>query len=103
MEACFEKTYFTKLSKFQVVWHPHKDLVASCSYDNKVKLYKEDDDDWVRHKFSDVIKGALKTIAVFNEGNLKNDLISIQPGIQIRFVWSTKLGHLVTQKIHFIF
>jgi hypothetical protein len=34
----------------QVVWHPHNDVVASCSYDNKIKMYKEDDDDWVSEK-----------------------------------------------------
>ena len=32
------------------MWHPHNDVVASCSYDNKIKMYKEDDDDWVKTK-----------------------------------------------------
>lgn len=36
------------LFDIQVAWHPHDDIVASCSYDNKIKMYKEDDDDWVR-------------------------------------------------------
>ena len=31
----------------KVIWHPNKDLAASASYDNKIKLFKEDDDDWV--------------------------------------------------------
>ena len=31
----------------KVIWHPHLDVVASCSYDNRVKMYKEDDDDWI--------------------------------------------------------
>jgi len=32
----------------KVVWHPELDILASCSYDNRIKMYKEDgDDDWV--------------------------------------------------------
>ena len=32
----------------KVVWHPDLDILASCSYDNRIKMYKEDgDDDWV--------------------------------------------------------
>ena len=30
----------------KVVWHPHADVLASCSYDDSIKLYREDDDDW---------------------------------------------------------
>lgn len=29
-----------------MVW-TSDDVLASCSYDNKVKLYREEDDDWV--------------------------------------------------------
>lgn len=29
-----------------VKWHPHSDILASCGYDNAIKLYKEDSDDW---------------------------------------------------------
>lgn len=34
---------------FQVVWHPKKDLLASASYDNSAKIFREDpsDNDWV--------------------------------------------------------
>jgi WD40 repeat protein len=31
----------------KVVWHPSEDIAASASYDNKIKMFKEDDDDWV--------------------------------------------------------
>lgn len=33
----------------KVVWHPHADILASASYDNTIKLYREDlaDSDWV--------------------------------------------------------
>jgi cytosolic iron-sulfur protein assembly protein CIAO1 len=33
----------------KVVWHPKVDTLASCSYDNTIKMYKEDlaDSDWV--------------------------------------------------------
>lgn len=27
-------------------WHPSKEVLASCSYDDTIKLYKEDMDDW---------------------------------------------------------
>ena len=30
----------------KVVWHPSADVLASCSYDDTIKLYREDDDDW---------------------------------------------------------
>eukprot|EP00096_Caligus_rogercresseyi_P009019 TRINITY_DN2987_c0_g1_i1.p1 TRINITY_DN2987_c0_g1~~TRINITY_DN2987_c0_g1_i1.p1 ORF type:complete len:350 (+),score=58.56 TRINITY_DN2987_c0_g1_i1:43-1092(+) len=30
----------------RVVWHPSLDLLASCSYDDKIKIYKEDGFDW---------------------------------------------------------
>lgn len=32
----------------KVTWHPHTDLLASASYDNTIKMYKEDpaDNDW---------------------------------------------------------
>jgi len=31
----------------RVIWHPELNVLASCSYDNRIKLYKEDgDDDW---------------------------------------------------------
>lgn len=30
-----------------MIWHPELEILASCSYDNRIKLYKEDgDDDW---------------------------------------------------------
>lgn len=31
----------------KVCWHPHSDILASASYDNTVKLFCEEDDDWV--------------------------------------------------------
>lgn len=27
-------------------WHPNREILASCSYDNTVKLFKEEVDDW---------------------------------------------------------
>ncbi|CAF3358431.1 unnamed protein product [Rotaria sp. Silwood1] len=27
-------------------WHPQKDILASCSYDDTIKIYIEDSDDW---------------------------------------------------------
>ena len=29
-----------------VVWHPHEEIVASASYDDTIKIWKDDDDDW---------------------------------------------------------
>lgn len=29
-----------------IVFHPHLDILASCSYDDTAKLYKEESDDW---------------------------------------------------------
>ncbi|KAI8908014.1 WD40-repeat-containing domain protein [Gorgonomyces haynaldii] len=30
-----------------VLWHPQEEILCSCSYDNTLKLYREEDDDWV--------------------------------------------------------
>ena len=29
-----------------VTWHPNKEILASCSYDDTIKLFKEEIDDW---------------------------------------------------------
>lgn len=44
----FYNTYLTWIY-FQVIWHPTVDILASASYDNTVKLFKEDpsDNDWI--------------------------------------------------------
>lgn len=31
----------------KVCWHPQADVLASASYDNSVKLFREEDDDWI--------------------------------------------------------
>lgn len=33
----------------QVIWHPTSEILASCSYDNTVKVFREDqsDNDWI--------------------------------------------------------
>lgn len=31
----------------KVCWHPSADVLASASYDNTVRLFREDDDDWI--------------------------------------------------------
>ncbi len=30
----------------RVSWHPNVDILASCSYDNRIKLFAEDGDEW---------------------------------------------------------
>ena len=32
-----------------VAWHPVLPILASCSYDNTIKMYKEDGDDWISY------------------------------------------------------
>lgn len=31
----------------KVVWHPHIDILASASYDDTIKIFAEDDNDWI--------------------------------------------------------
>ena len=31
----------------RIAWHPSEDILASASYDNNVKMYREDDDEWI--------------------------------------------------------
>jgi cytosolic iron-sulfur protein assembly protein CIAO1 len=30
------------------VWQPGKDVIASCSYDDSIKMFKEDGTEWVQ-------------------------------------------------------
>lgn len=30
-----------------IAWHPSRELLASCSYDNSIKLWANDEADWV--------------------------------------------------------
>ena len=51
-KCCLKNTTTLRKSKamiLQVVWHPTEDILASASYDNTVKLFKEDksDCDWI--------------------------------------------------------
>jgi WD40 repeat protein len=42
-----------------VVWHPTEDILASASYDDTIKIWKEDDDDWY---CSDTLLGHTSTV-----------------------------------------
>lgn len=44
----FKKSFIIRYL-FQVIWHPHKDVLASASYDNTIKIFREDpsDNDWI--------------------------------------------------------
>ena len=30
-----------------IVWHPHEDVLASCSYDDTIRIWKDDGDEWI--------------------------------------------------------
>jgi cytosolic iron-sulfur protein assembly protein CIAO1 len=45
IECCSVLTNHSQDVK-HVVWHPHKNMVASSSYDNTIKMSIQDDDDW---------------------------------------------------------
>lgn len=42
-----------------VAWHPHKEVLASASYDDTIKIWREDDDDWY---CSDTLQGHTSTV-----------------------------------------
>lgn len=42
-----------------VAWHPHEEVLASASYDDTIKIWREDDDDWY---CSDTLQGHTSTI-----------------------------------------
>lgn len=42
-----------------VAWHPHEEMLASASYDDTIKIWREDDDDWF---CADTLKGHTSTI-----------------------------------------
>ena len=53
-----------------VIWHPTRELLLSCSYDDTLKVWQDDDDDWV---CTETLKGHQSTVwdATFepSEGN----------------------------------
>lgn len=53
-----------------IVWHPADDVLISTSYDDTIRVWKEDQDDWY---CADVLKGHTSTVwaADFNvDGNM---------------------------------
>ena len=48
-----------------MVWHPDREILASCSYDDTIKLWRESDDEWVCEQ---TLAGAAQIIAAFCYG-----------------------------------
>ena len=48
-----------------VVWHPDREILVSCSYDDTIKLWRESDDEWVCEQ---TLAGAAQIIAAFCYG-----------------------------------
>lgn len=52
-----------------VRWHPHNEILASASYDNTIKMYRDDDDDWVACGSLDGHESTVWSIAFNNSGD----------------------------------
>eukprot|EP01103_Thecamoeba_quadrilineata_P000971 TRINITY_DN1085_c0_g1_i2.p1 TRINITY_DN1085_c0_g1~~TRINITY_DN1085_c0_g1_i2.p1 ORF type:complete len:193 (-),score=14.17 TRINITY_DN1085_c0_g1_i2:188-766(-) len=42
-----------------VTWHPNREVLASCSYDDSIRMWKESEDDWF---CSDILTGHTSTV-----------------------------------------
>lgn len=53
----------------QVRWHPNKEVLASCSYDDTIKLFKEETDDWTCYDSLDSHKSTVWKICFDKTGS----------------------------------
>lgn len=42
-----------------VAWHPHEEILASASYDDTVKIWRDEEDDWF---CADTLQGHTSTV-----------------------------------------
>ena len=66
-----------------VCWHPTKPFLASCSYDNTIKFYKEDGDDWSCFETLDNHESTVWSIDFNRDGN---KMVSVSDDRSIK-VW----------------
>ncbi|NXH46526.1 CIAO1 protein, partial [Dicaeum eximium] len=72
-----------------VVWHPSQELLASASYDDTVRLYREDDDDWV---CCATLEGHTSTVWAVAWERSGQRLVSCSDDRTLR-VWQRAEGH----------
>jgi WD40 repeat protein len=64
-----------------VTWHPEEDLLASSSYDDTVRLYREDADDWVQVASIDGHGETVWWVEFEGAGMPQKDFRSIKEGL----------------------
>lgn len=84
-----------------VAWHPNEDLLASASYDDDVRLYREDVDDWV---CCALLKGHESTVWCVNweknpEEGRDNRLLSSSGDGTVKIWTRTKKGEAKEEKM----
>ncbi|XP_015753141.1 PREDICTED: probable cytosolic iron-sulfur protein assembly protein CIAO1 homolog [Acropora digitifera] len=67
----------------RVTWHPNKEILASCSYDDTIKFYKEDDDDW---SCFDTLEGHEATVWAISFDSTGDKLVSCSDDKTLR-IW----------------
>ncbi|CAG8434601.1 15079_t:CDS:2 [Funneliformis mosseae] len=65
-----------------VIWHPTNELLASASYDDTIKLWREDDDDWY---CSDTLEGHESTVWAIDFDKDGEYLVSASDDKTIKF------------------
>jgi len=56
--------------KKNVRWHPEQEILFSCSYDDTIKIWKEEDDDWGCSYTLSGHKGSIWDICFLKKGEL---------------------------------
>lgn len=68
----------------RVVWHPKEDILASCSYDNDIRIYSESADDWDCHA---CLRGHESTVWAIAWDSTGTRIVSVSDDKTVR-IWT---------------
>jgi len=78
-----------------VLWHPSKELLFSCSYDDTIRIWEDEEDDWYcKH----VLKGHTSTIWDMSFDKKGDYLVSCSDDNNL-IIWDTKVVSNLPQNV----
>jgi WD40 repeat protein len=66
-----------------VKWHPAEEILVSCSYDDSIKIWKDDDDDWY---CADTLQGHSSTVWAIDFNSDASKIVSVSED-QSMIIW----------------
>ena len=72
----------------RTVWSPKDGICSSCSYDNSIRLYQEQDDDWIEF---DILNGHESTVWSVDFDTSGDRLVSVSDDTSVK-VWQRDQG-----------